>query len=87
MSRLEYADGDRDAERVWRKAPRRFVLKENMRRRDEGLAELRCTGIDDSECSERQLAWLKEARTVDQIRLARAEALLSDARAELARAK
>lgn len=84
MGRVEFADDERDAERVWRKAPRRFVLKENLRRRNEQLPELRCTGISDDECSVRQLAWLDEARTVDRIRLANAEALLSDVRAELA---
>ena len=86
MAFIEHSDTERD-DKVWRTAPKRFVMKENMRRRNEGLAELRCTGIADDECSQRQLAWLDEARTVDRIRLAKAEALLSDVRAELARSK
>ena len=87
MPFIEYSDRERSAEKVWATAPRRFVLKENQRRRNEGLAELRCHGLHDEQCTERQLAWNKEAEIVDRIRLAKAEALLADVRSELAKSK
>jgi hypothetical protein len=85
MPYVEYSDTDRDAEKIWSKSPRRFVLSENRRRRELGEPELRCRGLTDKECSPRQLAWNREADLKERIRLARAEALLLDVRSEIAR--
>jgi hypothetical protein len=87
MAFIEHSDGERNAEKVWSQASEYFVRRENHRRRSEGMTELRTKGIPDCLRSERQVKFDEEAQIVDRVRLLRAEALLSDVRAELARSK
>ena len=87
MPFIEYSDRERSAEKVWATAPRWAVLRENRRRKDNDEPELRCHGLHDEQCTERQLAWNKEADIKDRIRLAKAEALLADVRSEIAKSK
>lgn len=82
MAFVEYSDTER-SEKVWRTAPAWAIARENFRRKSNNEPELRCKGLLDSECSERQKAWNKEAAITDRIRLARAESLLLEVRAEL----
>lgn len=86
MSHIEHSTRHR-SDRVWATAPKWACDRERIRRRENGLPELRHAGLADEQCSERQISWNKEARTADRIRLARAEALLEQVRAELDRAK
>ena len=86
MAHLEYSDGRR-SDRVWATAPKWACDRERIRRRNNNEPELRYHGLTDEQCSERQLAFNREAEQIDRIRLARAEALLESVRDELSRAK
>ena len=85
MPHVEYSDTERKAEKVWAGASSYFVAKENHRRRSAGLPELRTKGLPDSLRSDRQVAWDEEARVLDRVRIAEAEALLLEVRSKLAK--
>ena len=80
---IEYSKRRRNPEAVWAAAPRWAVLDENARRRANDLPELRCSGLSESECSDRQKAWNQEAGIQDRLDIAKAEAKLLELRALL----